>query len=485
MFTMSSTPRDSATVFVYGDFNILHPGHIRFLRFAREQGDRLVVGILSNAISSSAELPDEVRLDAIISLECVSEAMVIYDSIENAIRGIRPDFIVKGKEHEGAKTADVATAKELGIKVIFSSGSVGHSESELSIRRQVVDQPIDIEKLRDFTNRMKISRTRLLEIIPELENLKVCVVGDLIVDEYISCEALGMSQEDPTIVVTPTESSQFLGGAGIVSAHAAALGAEVNFFAVTGKDAAGQFAHRRLDEYRVKFLCPEDPGRPTTVKQRYRCEGKTVFRVSHLRTDSISIEIQSAIVRYLMRFCSDADVLIFSDFNYGVVTDGFVRACLDLNWKPGCVKVADSQTSSQIGDVTKFRNLSAIYATEHEARVSLRDKDSGLVVLANQLLRATNSESLYLKLGADGALILSPKISRSARPEMIPAVGRKAVDTAGAGDSFMAGSALAMAAGANSIESSVIGSIAAAIQVSRVGNRPIASADITNVINQL
>jgi len=82
-------------------------------------------------------------------------------------------------------------------------------------------------------------------------------------------------------------------------------------------------------------------------------------------------------------------------------------------------------------------------------------------------------------------MILSPKAIKSARPEMIPAVSRKAVDTAGAGDSFMAGSALAMAAGANSIESSVIGSIAAAIQVSRVGNRPIASADMTTVINQL
>ena len=485
MSIMPPTSEKQSTVFVYGDFNLLHPGHIRFLRFAREQGNQLVVGILSTEISSSAELPDDVRSDAVSSLGCVAKVFVVRESIESAIERLRPDVIVKGKEHEGINSADVVAAKRLGIKVIFSSGSIGNSESELSVRPQATNQAVDIDMLRDLIGRREISPGRLQEIIRKISELKVCVVGDLIVDEYISCEALGMSQEDPTIVVTPTESSKFLGGAGIVAAHAAGFGARVNFFSVTGRDAAGQFAHRRLDEYGVKFICPEDPGRPTTVKQRYRCGGKTIFRVSHLRSDSISIEIQSAIVRYIMDFCEDTDVLIFSDFNYGVVTEGFVRACLDLNWKPGCIKAADSQTSSQIGDITKFEKLSAIYATEHEARVSLRDKDSGLVVLANQLLKKTKSETLYLKLGADGALVLSPQLIKSNRPEMIPAISTKAIDTAGAGDSFMAGSALAMATGASPLEASLIGSVAAAIQVSRVGNLPISCTELISVLNKL
>ena len=67
------------------------------------------------------------------------------------------------------------------------------------------------------------------------------LVGDLIVDEYISCDPLGMSQEYPTIVVTPIDSKSFIGGAGIVAAHAAGLGAEVDFISI-GNDNSLSFA---------------------------------------------------------------------------------------------------------------------------------------------------------------------------------------------------------------------------------------------------
>ena len=54
------------------------------------------------------------------------------------------------------------------------------------------------------------------------------IIGDLIIDEYINCDPLGMSQEDPTLVVTPVESKKFIGGAGIVASHAASLGAKTS-----------------------------------------------------------------------------------------------------------------------------------------------------------------------------------------------------------------------------------------------------------------
>jgi len=464
--------RKKKTVLVYGDFNILHPGHIRFLRFASEQGNRLIVGLLSKSISTGADLPDDVRLEAIRSLGCVTESIIVTDSISDLILRTQPDVIVKGKEHEGKPAQELSLIRELGIKLIFSSGSMGHSESELSYRYKN-NHPLELGKLSDFLERKKITYSDLYDLVGRFKALKVCVVGDLIVDEYISCEALGMSQEDPTIVVTPVESTKFLGGAGIVAAHAAALGAEVTLLSVTGKDAAGKFAHERLDEYGVHYICPEDPGRPTTVKQRYRCDGKTVFRISHLREDSISLEIQSAILQYLSRLSHQTDLLIFSDFNYGVVTLDLIQAACNLKWKEGAVQVADSQTSSQLGDITKFQNMTAVYATEHESRTSLRDKDSGLVVLGTRLLERTNSTHIFLKLGPDGLLTLSRPTEKPEKPDLVPSVARSPVDTAGAGDSLLVASALTIAAGGSSWHAAAIGAVAAGIQVSRLGNTPI------------
>ena len=75
-------------------------------------------------------------------------------------------------------------------------------------------------------SRHSIDKKKIINLIKSFKDKKVCVVGDLIIDEYITCEALGMSQEEPTLVVTPLDSSKFLGGAAIVAAHAAGLGAD-------------------------------------------------------------------------------------------------------------------------------------------------------------------------------------------------------------------------------------------------------------------
>jgi cytidyltransferase-like protein len=177
--------RKKKTVLVYGDFNILHPGHIRFLRFASEQGNRLIVGLLSKSISTGADLPDDVRLEAIRSLGCVTESLIVTDSISDLILRTQPDVIVKGKEHEGKPAQELSVIRELGIKLIFSSGSMGHSESELSYRYQN-NYALDLRKLSNFLERRKVTYSDLRDLVERFKALKVCVVGDLIVDEYIS-----------------------------------------------------------------------------------------------------------------------------------------------------------------------------------------------------------------------------------------------------------------------------------------------------------
>ena len=79
-----------------------------------------------------------------------------------------------------------------------------------------------------------------------------------------------MSQEDPSLVVTPIDKRRFLGGAGIVAAHAAAMGANSSLIAVVGDDECGEFAKEKLTAYEVNDLTVLDDSRPTTLKQRYR-----------------------------------------------------------------------------------------------------------------------------------------------------------------------------------------------------------------------
>ncbi|MFM8003300.1 MAG: PfkB family carbohydrate kinase, partial [Actinomycetota bacterium] len=155
---------------------------------------------------------------------------------------------------------------------------------------------------------------------------KVVVIGDLIADEYITCDPLGMSEEDPTIVVTPVSSKTFIGGAAIVAAHAASLGAEVQFFSVVGDDSTAEFCRQELTRFGVNHNLLVDDSRPTTLKQRFRSRSKTLLRVSHLAQRSIEEPLQKELVSKVSQAVKSADLVIFSDFNYGSLPQPVVDA---------------------------------------------------------------------------------------------------------------------------------------------------------------
>src|SRR5258707_10555610 len=281
-------------VFVSGNFNILHPGHLRLLRFAEEAGGKLVVGVNSDDTPGTS-IAQEVRLQGVQALGAVAEAVALAEPAEEFITRLRPEIVVKGKEYADRFNPEQAAVDAYGGRVIFSSGEVRFASRSLLEREYSETQFSVIRKPADYPARNGFGIADLARIPPRFADLKVVVVGDLIVDEYISCDPLGMSQEDPTIVVTPIENKFFVGGAGIVAAHARGLGAQAHYIAVSGEDDSAGFAREALESYGVSVHLLADPTRPTTRKQRYRAMGKTLLRVNHLRQHAIEPDQQRRI----------------------------------------------------------------------------------------------------------------------------------------------------------------------------------------------
>jgi rfaE bifunctional protein kinase chain/domain len=204
----------------------------------------------------------------------------------------------------------------------------------------------------------------LQDFLRRAHQARICVIGDIIVDEYVNCEPLGMSQEDPTIVVTPIGQQSFLGGAGIVATHCAGLGAKVHYYSVTGDDQWHDFASEKLRQSGVAYVLLKDDTRPTTTKQRYRASGKTLLRVNHLRQHGISKEIQEQLLESLLPCLDESDAVVFSDFNYGCLPQQLVDRITSEAKQRNLILMADSQCSSQIGDVTRFKNMDLLTPTE-------------------------------------------------------------------------------------------------------------------------
>ena len=317
-----------------------------------------------------------------------------------------------------------------------------------------------------------------------MSEIRTLVIGDLIVDRYIDCEPIGMSSEDPSLVVSPLLTQTFVGGAGIVAAHSASLGGETHFISVCGDDEDAKYARNNLEKSRVKASCIADSSRPTTSKTRYRADGRTMLRVNNLRDHEISNQISKQVLELTFNLLSEIDLLILSDFSYGVFTNELIAKIITASREKNIIIVADSQSSSQFGDIGRFTDVTLITPTEREARLAVKDKHGGLVKVAEAVQSLVNSRDVVLTLGSEGIFLRtkSPGLDMW-QDDRIPALHRDPKDVAGAGDAFLVGSALATAIGVPIWEAAYIGSMAAACQVGRVGNIPLSVKELTEQLS--
>ena len=151
---------DKRIVFVSGNFNILHPGHLRFLRFARECGGFLVVGVLDDN-SPGSILDEKVRLEGIQGITWVDYAFTLRESPVAIIEQLRPAIVVKGKEHENTENPEKKALDQYGGKLIFSSGETSFSSIELIDKEWKKLAVSSIKKPTDYMQRHHFSFTDL------------------------------------------------------------------------------------------------------------------------------------------------------------------------------------------------------------------------------------------------------------------------------------------------------------------------------------
>tara|TARA_B100000575_G_C23095954_1_gene632127 strand:- start:104 stop:1555 length:1452 start_codon:yes stop_codon:yes gene_type:complete len=469
-------------VLVSGNFNIVHPGHLRLLYFAKGCGDKLIVALFHNNANTFVDFED--RKAALLALDTVDSVLEVNeDDLGKVLLEIKPSIVVKGKEHEVSNNLEKKILETYGGKLIFASGEIQFSSKDL-LRKEIFDDNyFKIYGSEDFQKKHKIDIPDLVEQIKKFNSAKVLVIGDIILDEYVYCDPLGMSQEDPTIVVTPVDTKYFLGGAGIVAAHLVGLGAKASIMSVVGSDEISSQVKKSLTNYLVDWHLVIDESRPTIRKQRFRAENKTLLRVSHLRSHDISSELISEMLHNFVRIVDSIDIVIFSDFNYGCLPQSFVDDVIQICQRRKIHFFADSQASSQVGDISRFKGATFLAATEREARLAMNDFKSGLQTIANGLLEKSQTENLIIKLGAEGLIALK-KCPRLAT-DSLAAFNTNPKDVAGAGDALLSTSALAFYLGNDIWKSSFLGSIAAAIQVSRIGNVPMQQNDLINTLASL
>ena len=311
------------------------------------------------------------------------------------------------------------------------------------------------------------------------------VIGDTIVDQYVACDALGMSAEAPIVVVRELDSREYVGGAAIVAMHARALGAQCRFLSVVGQDLSANIVTQELESLNVEHFLIEDKSRPTTFKIRYLVNNQKMFRVSRLKEHSIPRQVEDQIIAKLKGAASQVQGILVSDFVYGVITPLILKAITELSVKHNLLVFGDLQCSSQVGNISKYKNFNLLCPTERESRIALGTQDEGLEWMANALIKKTNTSNLVMKLGREGFIAYESVVDGFINRQHFPALNTNPVDVAGAGDSLVAALSVGLCSGANLMKSSAIGAGMASLAVQSIGNIPVSHQQLKNYLKKL
>ena len=472
--------KETATVLISGKFAVIHSGHIRLFMYAHSLGKELIV-----ALDSAGLAKEEVewRLAFLSTQEFIDKVVVFDGEIKILLNELRPEFVLKGSEFASQFNVEAEIVAEYGGELVFSSGSTYFSEADLINKKNQAPEGSSFRLPEEYIKRNDLNFVKIRECISKFKSIRVCVIGDLIIDEYINCHPLGMSREEPTVVVTPIDSQKFLGGAGIVAAHTAGLGAKTTLITLIGQDDAGDWGLKKAQEYGLNLSLILDKKRPSTLKQRFRSGNHTLLKISHLSQDEVSSDIQAEIVKRFESIVEEIDLLILSDFSYGTLNSHISKKVIDIAKKNNVLIAADSQTSSQLGNLSQFEGVDLITPTEIEARLELKDQQSGLAVIIEKLRQSISPESIILKLGADGVLLYGTDLKgEPLRMDALPTFNSNPVDTSGAGDSLLSAAALALTVDRDIYKAGLIGSLAASIQISRIGNTPIQQENLLAIL---
>ena len=483
-------PRENKVILCHGVFDVVHPGHVRHLAYAKTKADILVASITADHHIKKGiyrpHIPERLRALNLAAFEMVDHVLIDENSkpLKN-LEILNPDYFAKGFEYTtgglpAATQEEANIVENYGGKMIFTPGDIVYSSSSF-IEMSAPD--IQMEKLLAVMHSHKIEFSDLRSALDKMGGFKVHVVGDTIVDTYTRTNLIGGQTKTPTFSVLYQGQDDYIGGAGIVAQHLGAAGADVTFSTVLGKDKLGEFVTGGLTEAGIHCNIIIDETRPTTNKNAFIAGGYRLLKVDTLDNRSISDAILENLTEKIQHTKTNA--VVFADFRHGIFNQSTVHALTDAIPKD-VYRVADSQVASRWGNITEFKEFDLITPNEREARFALGDQDSTVGVLSNLLTKATGCKLLLLKLGVRGIFVSKPaEKSNSEDYFSIDSFAENVVDAIGAGDALLAYATLAMMATRDEVVAAIIGSMAAACECEFDGNIPIKPSDVLSRINKV
>lgn len=476
----------------HGVFDLLHPGHIAYLEEAKSIADILVVTVTAavyvNRGPGRPFFTDALRMQSLAALSCVDYVLLVdAPTAIEIIDIVQPNYYVKGQEYAvssddvtGNIVPEVEKVRHHGGDVYFTTGVV-FSSTKLINQNFPVFPPGVKEFVQDFVQRYTFDDIR--KIVDSLHDLKVLVIGDIIIDEYIFCNVQGLMSKDRAFSSQYNHEERYLGGTLAIARHLAGFSNNVTICGIVG-----------TDPHKIHNQIVSDLGRTVTVdlqidkkfrtvvKRRFverhgvRNEYAKLFSINYLPDSQQESGIdRKKFNENLKKKIVDYDIVVVADYGHGLIDSTTMKIIED---KAAFLALNCQTNSSNYGTnlITKYHRADIFTLDERELNLACANRSSEPGVLLSQLMTHFNNSSAgWATLGSLGSIC----IDKNQEVNRTPALTLTVQDTVGAGDAFFSLASLCARIGAPAEVTSFIANIAGALAANILGNsRAVTKAEL-------
>ncbi len=430
-------------VHCHGVFDLLHPGHIKYFESAKKKGDILAVTITKDQyVNKGPGRPifnENLRAESVSAIECVDYVAINeWPTAVEAIKKLKPHFYVKGSDYARRET-DVTGKIYEEEEAIKSVGGMIHFTDDITfsssslINTYFSPYP---DEAKDFFQKFKkkYSPQDTINILKKIENVKVLIIGDVIIDEYHYCIGMGKTPKDNIIATKYLNEETFAGGVLAAANHLSGFCKKINLVTLIGNtnDYKDFIVNHLESNIKTNFYYRKDA--PTVVKRRFVDPNflTKLFEICYLDdTTYLPKTIENKICNYLHSHLSDFDVVIVTDFGHGLITPQIVKIlCKEANFL--AINVQTNSANIGFNLITKFSRADYVCIDEPEIRLASHDRFSDVEKLILNISKKLNCEKIIITRGHKGSLAYSKKEGFSE----IPVFSKKIVDRIGAGDAY-------------------------------------------------
>ncbi|MEI6286653.1 MAG: PfkB family carbohydrate kinase [Bacillota bacterium] len=328
-------------------------------------------------------------------------------------------------------------------------------------------------------------KNELVSIVDNWKSKKVLVVGDLTADIYLDGHIARISREAPVLVLEPTAEKTLLGAAANVIHNGATLGALMYAGGIVGEDGAGEQLVNEMSKLAVntEFVIAT-PHEHTISKQRIMAWDHAVVRQHIVRIDRVpkngfSANEASELAAKIVQIIPEMDAVILSDYGNGTLNSFSAQTIIDECNKNNVPSFVDSRYA-----IKDYSNISYIKQNESElAAFTGVEEFAGkeALIIAGEALRAQlNAKAALISLGTEGVMVI-----QTGRIDHIPVKDKSEIyDVNGAGDTLTMVAALALATGADIVDSAKIANYAAGVVVRKMGTATLTVDELKAVIDK-